>query len=100
MEAHGKRLMMEIVRNQGEWFNGHGFPLGIEGVAIPFSARAYAVSRMAMAMFEGRADRRIECLAALSGSMLDPEMVQKCTEFLVGLGRDWKQDEDGLATGG
>lgn len=72
-----------VVRHHHEWFNGRGYPDGLEGDAIPLGARLVAVADVYDALRSNRAYRRAwtrerttELLRAESGSHFDPQCVE------------------------
>jgi response regulator RpfG family c-di-GMP phosphodiesterase len=94
---HGARLLQhvpglgiatEIVRFHHERFDGAGYPLGLRGTAIPFSARIYAVADALDAITTERPFRpartwqqaRVEILQG-RGSHFDPNVVDAFLEI-------------------
>lgn len=72
-----------VVRHHHERYDGRGYPDGLAGEAIPWSARLVAVADAYEAMTSDRPYRRalparvaLEELAAKAGSQFDPEIVQ------------------------
>lgn len=71
-----------IVRHQGEWYNGRGYPDGLAGEAIPLGARILAVVDSYSAIMDRRvykdARSHTEAAAELrkhAGTQFDPEVV-------------------------
>ena len=91
-DVDGLAEIADIVRHQGERFDGTGYPDGLSGEEIPLGARVLAVALRFASMTQARADRRamsvvggaFEALAADSGKSLDPEIV---AAFLAEMGR-------------
>lgn len=74
---------LAVVRHHHERYDGRGYPDGLAGEAIPWSARLVAVADAYEAMTSDRPYRRalparvaLEELAAKAGSQFDPEIVQ------------------------
>lgn len=63
-----------LVRHQGEWYNGQGYPDGLSGEAIPLGARIIAVVSSYLQLGEDR-----EVLLQNAGHRYDPRVIQ---EFL------------------
>ena len=88
----GLHEIADIVRHQGERFDGTGYPDALRGEEIPLGARVLAVALRFASMTQARADRRamsvvggaFEALASDSGKSLDPEIV---AAFLAEMGR-------------
>ena len=91
-EVDGLFEVADIVRHQGENYDGSGSPDGLVGEAIPLGSRIVAVGTRFAAMTTPRADRgplsvvggALEGLVEQSGSSLDPRIVET---FLRALGR-------------
>jgi diguanylate cyclase (GGDEF)-like protein len=89
-----------IVHCHHEWFNGEGYPRGLEGDDIPLAARIVAVLDAYEAMRGGRVYReprsREECVAAIkeaSGTQFDPAVVEAFLNSLDAIERvgDWER---------
>lgn len=72
------------ILKQYEWWNGSGYPLGLEGEQIPVECRILAVANAYLAMTSDRPYRkalsRPEAVAELrqyAGTQFDPELVEK-----------------------
>ncbi|MDQ2807927.1 MAG: diguanylate cyclase [Chloroflexota bacterium] len=79
---HTLREVVPIVRHHHEHFDGHGYPQGLAGAAIPLGARVVAVADALDAMITDRPYRRgMPITAALAelqkwaGSHYDPQVV-------------------------
>jgi len=91
-EVDGLSEVADIVRHQGENYDGGGSPDGLVGEAIPLGSRIVAVATRFAAMTTPRADRgplsvvggALEGLVEQSGTSLDPRIVET---FLRALGR-------------
>lgn len=90
--VEGLQEVAEMVRHQGENYDGSGYPEQLAGVEIPVGARVLAVARRFTAMTSRRAERRplsvvggaLESVTEESGSSFDPRVVNA---FLAALGR-------------
>jgi HD-GYP domain-containing protein (c-di-GMP phosphodiesterase class II) len=79
-----------------EWWNGHGYPLGLKGEEIPLECRILAIADAFDAMTSVRPYRQsFTCQEALnelkrcSGSQFDPVLVSKFSKVLSD--RTWMQ---------
>ena len=99
--APAKQLSREapLIRTHHEWFNGSGYPGGIEATDIPLGARLLGVADAYEAMTSSRPYRKtplsheiaVSELTKYSGIQFDPQMV----EALLGLDRetlDWRPE--------
>lgn len=82
--SHIKRLhhVIPAVRHHHERFDGHGYPAGIAGSAIPLASRVIAVADTYDAMTSSRAYRpgkpheaAVAEVRRVAGTQLDPEVV-------------------------
>ncbi len=81
-----------LIKAHHEWFNGSGYPDGIEAVDIPLGARILTIADAYEAMTSSRPYRKIpltheqaiEQLEKFAGIQFDPQIVP----ILVGLDRD------------
>jgi HD-GYP domain-containing protein (c-di-GMP phosphodiesterase class II) len=91
-EVGGLEEVSDIVRHQGEHYNGSGYPDGLRGDDIPLGARILAVALRFTVMTKPRANRRamsvvsgaLESLAQEAGVSLDPAAVNA---FMTAMGR-------------
>ena len=81
----------EIVRHHHEHFDGNGYPDGIKGVEIPLESRIIAVADTYDAITSDRSyrkgsthDEAIDELRRVSGSQLDPELVEIFCQVVTG----------------
>ncbi len=79
--------IVETVRHHHEWWNGAGYPAGLNGADIPLAARIVAVADAFDAMISGRPYRDsfsvIEALDELircAGTQFDPVIVEAMDE--------------------
>ena len=86
------RPALDIPQNHHEKWDGSGYPRGLQGKAIPLTARAFAVVDVYDALMNDRPyrrawprDRVLAHLQAETGSHFDPEVVQA---FLAMLGEE------------
>jgi HD-GYP domain-containing protein (c-di-GMP phosphodiesterase class II) len=87
----------DLVRHQGERWDGSGSPDGLQGEEIPLGARILAVALRFAAMTRPRADRpamsvvsgALEFLAYEAGLALDPAVVRT---FLSLMGREYSDE--------
>lgn len=90
--VEGMSGVADIVRHQGENFDGSGSPDGLVGEKIPLGSRILAVATRFAAMTSPRADRgprpvvggALDSLVAQSGTTLDPVLVEA---FVRAMGR-------------
>jgi putative nucleotidyltransferase with HDIG domain len=80
--------VVPIVRHHHEAWDGSGYPAGLSGQAIPIGARILAVVDCFDALISDRPYRRrlttqeaIRILESRTGSMYDPQVVQKFVEI-------------------
>jgi HD-GYP domain-containing protein (c-di-GMP phosphodiesterase class II) len=73
---------VELIRHHHEWFDGSGYPDGLEGDSIPLGARIFAVADSFDAMTSDRpyrgsigVERALEELRSGAGSQFDPLVV-------------------------
>jgi response regulator RpfG family c-di-GMP phosphodiesterase len=66
-----------LVRHQGEWYNGQGYPDGLSGEAIPIGSRIIAVVSGYLQLGENR-----ENLLQNTGHRYDPRIVQEFIRYL------------------
>jgi response regulator RpfG family c-di-GMP phosphodiesterase len=66
-----------LVRHQGEWYNGQGYPDGLSGEAIPLGARIIAVVRDYLHLGEDRG-----ALLQNAGHRYDPRVIQEFMRYL------------------
>ena len=66
-----------LVRHQGEWYNGQGYPDGLSGEAIPLGARIIAVVSGYLQFGEDR-----EVLLQNVGHRYDPRVTQEFLRYL------------------
>ncbi|AFM43335.1 putative domain HDIG-containing protein [Desulfosporosinus acidiphilus SJ4] len=79
----------KVIRHHHERYDGKGYPDGIRGEAVPLEARIIAVADTYDAMTSDRSyrpgkshDEAIEELKRVSGSQLDPKMVEIFCELI------------------
>jgi putative nucleotidyltransferase with HDIG domain len=75
---------LEIPAYHHEWWNGEGYPFGLEGDAIPLPARIFAVADVWDALLSDRPYRKawpreqvIKYFREQSGKQFDPEVVER-----------------------
>ncbi len=73
----------EVAAGHHEWWDGSGYPRGLEGKAIPLSARILALCDVYDALASIRvykdawdSDRILETIRGLSGTQFDPDLVE------------------------
>jgi len=94
---------LEVVRSHHERWDGTGYPDGLEGTAIPLSARIFAVADALDAMTSRRAHRRplrwdaaVARIRAGAGTQFDPDVVDGfvvCEPDLIAI-RDRRLDDE------
>jgi response regulator RpfG family c-di-GMP phosphodiesterase len=77
------QMAAEIARHHHEWYDGAGYPDGLRGSEIPLTARIAALADVYDALTSKRIykeawthDRAAAEIAALSGTQLDPDLVE------------------------
>jgi DNA-binding NarL/FixJ family response regulator len=83
LRAHEiSKQTVSVARAHHEWYNGKGYPLGLEGNSIPIGARILSLADALNAMSENRPHRKaltrpqiIEELKKGAGTQFDPELV-------------------------
>jgi HD-GYP domain-containing protein (c-di-GMP phosphodiesterase class II) len=96
-EIPGFEIIADVVRHQGERWDGTGSPDGLLHDEIPLGARILAVALRFAAMTRPRADRpalsvvggALEFLAYEAGIALDPAVVRT---FLGLMGREYSDE--------
>ncbi len=80
--------VLDAVRHHHEWYDGSGYPRGLQGPAIPLLSRVIAVADAYSAMTADRPYRRalahaqaIEELRKGAGTQFDPELVNLFIEY-------------------
>lgn len=78
-----------IALSHHEWFDGHGYPNGLSGCAIPISGRICAVADVFDALISHRPYKRpwstseaIDLIKKKSGSQFDPDVVTAFLEVI------------------
>jgi len=82
-EVEGWASVARIVKHAGERWDGHGYPDGLEGEAIPLGSRALAIAQRFAALSQARPDRGAlgsfhnvgAALESESGRALDPRLI-------------------------
>jgi HD-GYP domain-containing protein (c-di-GMP phosphodiesterase class II) len=95
--VEGLEDVAELVRYQGERWDGKGYPEGLAGEMIPLGARILGVALRFAAMTRPRSDRAalsvvggaLEFLAYEAGGAVDPFIVRT---FLSAMGREYSDD--------
>ncbi|MBB3108742.1 HD-GYP domain-containing protein (c-di-GMP phosphodiesterase class II) [Paenibacillus phyllosphaerae] len=79
----GSREIADAIRYHHERIDGQGYPLGLEGQAIPIGARIISVVQTFLAKVNGRRyrdplpfDQAIKSMESLAGTQLDSDVVQ------------------------
>ncbi len=82
-DAHFLKTAEEIAHGHHEWYNGNGYPRGLEGDAIPLAARIAAVADVYDALTSKRPYKEPmppgvagEIIRNSSGSQFDPAVVE------------------------
>ncbi len=82
-----------------EWWNGQGYPLGIEGEDIPVECRLLAIADTYEALIRVRPHRKAlshaEAVAELrrqAGTQFDPKLLEKFVEMLETLPPELESD--------
>jgi len=81
--------ILPLVRGHHEWYDGSGYPDGLQGENIPLGARVLAVADVYNALISDRPHRRafsakqaVEMLEKGVGAQFDPEVVAACFRVL------------------
>lgn len=84
------RQEAEFIRYHHEWYNGEGYPYGIQGESIPLGARILAVAEAFDTMLTPRAygepfsqSRALDDLRKGEGTQFDPQVVQALVRVLI-----------------
>lgn len=79
----------QAVRAHHEWYDGHGYPMGLKGEEIPLRARIIAVADTYDALTSTRSyrmrrspDAAFEVIREASGTQLDPKVVETLGELI------------------
>lgn len=79
----------QAVRAHHEWYDGHGYPMGLKGEEIPLRARIIAVADTYDALTSTRSyrlrrgpDAAFEVIKEASGTQLDPKIVDALGELI------------------
>jgi putative two-component system response regulator len=93
--ARGIQLAAQVARCHHEWWNGSGYPAGLQGERIPLASRIVALADVFDAMTHGRrysAALPIEMahdeIASLGGKQFDPRLVPVFTSLVRKLVRE------------
>ena len=85
-------VVREIVRSHHEWWDGSGYPRGLEAEGIPLGARILAVVDAWESMTVGRAhrparsrDEALREIRSLAGRQFDPRVVGALERALAGI---------------
>jgi putative two-component system response regulator len=88
-ESELLRMAARIALTHHEWFDGSGYPRGLEGEEIPIEGRIVAVADVFDALLSDRpyrkamsADEAVEILRAGRGTQFDPEVIDVLLEHL------------------
>jgi putative two-component system response regulator len=88
-ESELLRMAARIALTHHEWFDGSGYPRGLEGEEIPIEGRIVAVADVFDALLSDRpyrkampADEAVEILRAGRGAQFDPEVIDVLLEHL------------------
>jgi len=83
------KSIAEWIIKHHEWWDGSGYPFGIDGENIPFECRIFAVVEAYEVMTSGRPyrqaltrDQAVSELIKCSGSQFDPQLVHEFVELL------------------
>src|SRR5262249_19573734 len=88
VEGCGMPLQAKWIRHHHERIDGHGYPDGLAGDAIPFESRIIAVVEALQAMTAARYDRSrhgsaLDELESHKGSQFDPEITDALLDLIV-----------------
>jgi putative two-component system response regulator len=88
-ESELLRMAARIALTHHEWFDGSGYPRGLEGEEIPIEGRIVAVADVFDALLSDRpyrkalpADEAVEILKKGRGTQFDPEVIDVLLEHL------------------
>ena len=100
-QAGALRDAATIVLHHHEWFDGRGYPHGLNGQQIPIGARIVAVADAYEAMVAGRPyrlaishEKALDELRRHAGLQFDPEVVAQFTSLFAD-GMPWAPSVDG-----
>ncbi|MGN0005604.1 MAG: HD domain-containing phosphohydrolase [Candidatus Gastranaerophilaceae bacterium] len=107
---HGVRILedikqlkdvVEIIKYHHEFYNGAGYPSGLQGEAIPLGSRIIAIADAYDAMVSSRAYRSpktpeeaIDIIHKMSGIQFDPKMVEAFDSIIDGARAELKAYEE------
>ncbi len=90
--AHSSPELLPIagwILKHHEWWNGHGYPLGLDGYDIPFECRMLAIVSAYEAMVHGRPYRQpmshsqaLEKIRLAAGTQFDPDLANTFIEMI------------------
>ncbi len=89
LSAPGLVPVADMILKHHEWWNGEGYPLGLQGEAIPFECRVFSIIDAFEAMTSDRPYRRamsitrsVQELKRYSGLQFDPGLVNEFVHFM------------------
>lgn len=97
------REIVELIKYHHEFYNGNGYPAGLQGESIPLGSRIIAIADAYDAMVSPRAyraprtpEQAVEILHNMRGIQFDPELVNVFDEVLPEARKQLEEYENSL----
>ena len=97
------REVVELIKYHHEFYNGSGYPAGLQGESIPLGSRIIAIADAYDAMVSPRAyraprtsEQAVEILHNMRGIQFDPDLVEVFDEVLPDARRELEEYENSI----